>query len=127
MHDRETGSRLTRLRGSPPHTEFRFTGLDVGESGYRVPAGTLLIQLLRDCATASLCSGWSFVLFVVSVILWVSFSYMCAVTVGTDVYRCEVRIHLLTPLGVGNNIHIYIRTMSNFICICARYIHAAAI
>ena len=32
-------------------TEFRFTGLDVGESGYRVPAGTLLIQLLRDCAT----------------------------------------------------------------------------
>ena len=38
-----------------------------------------------------------------------SFSYMCAVTVGTDVYSCEVRIHLLTPLGVGNNIHSYIR------------------
>ena len=25
-------------------TELRFTGLDVGESGYRVPAGTLLSQ-----------------------------------------------------------------------------------
>ena len=32
---------------------------------------------------------------------------MCAETVGTDVYSCEVRIHLLTPLGVGNNIHSY--------------------
>ena len=50
-----------------------------------------------------------------------SFSYMCAVTVGTDVYSCEVRIHLLTPLGVGNNIHSYIRTKSIFICICALY------
>ena len=48
-----------------------------------------------------------------------SFFHMCAVTVGTDVYSCEVRIHLLTPLGVGNNIHGYIRTKSNFICICA--------
>ena len=48
-----------------------------------------------------------------------SFSYLCAVTVGTDVYSCEVRIHLLTPLGVGNNIHSYIRTKSIFICICA--------
>ena len=50
-----------------------------------------------------------------------SLSYMCAVTVGTDVYSCEVRIHLLTPLGVGNNIHSYIRTKSIFICICALY------
>ena len=33
---------------------------------------------------------------------------MCAVTVGTDVYSCEVRIHLLTPLGVGNeHSHLY--------------------
>jgi hypothetical protein len=53
--------------------------------------------------------------------VWASFSYMCAVTVGTDVYSCEVRIHLLTPLGVGNNIHSYIRTKSIFICICALY------
>ena len=50
-----------------------------------------------------------------------SFSYMCAETVGTDVYSCEVRIHLLTPLGIGNNIHSYIRTKSIFICICALY------
>ena len=34
---------------------------------------------------------------------------------------CEVRIHLLTPLGFGNNIHSYIRTKSIFICICALY------
>ena len=29
------------------------------------------------------------------------------------------RIHLLTPLGIGNNIHSQIRTKSIFICICA--------
>ena len=46
---------------------------------------------------------------------------MCAVTVGTDVYGCEVRIHLLTPLGIGNNNHSHIRTKSIFICICALY------
>ena len=33
------------------------------------------------------------------------FSFVCAVTVGTDVLCREGRIHLLTPLGVGNNIH----------------------
>ena len=49
------------------------------------------------------------------------FSHVRCKTVGTDVYSCEVRIHLLTPLGVGNNIHSYIRTKSIFICICALY------
>ena len=42
-------------------------------------------------------------------------------TVGTDVLCSEVRIHLLTPLGVGNDIHCTIRTKSIFICICALY------
>ena len=51
----------------------------------------------------------------------VSFFYLRAVTVGTDVLYCEVRIHLLTPLGVRNNIHSKIRTKLIFICICARY------
>ena len=59
--------------------------------------------------------------------LWVSVSYLCAVTAGTDVYSCEVRIHLLTPLGVGNNIHCNIRTRSNFIHMYLRPLHAAAI
>ena len=56
-----------------------------------------------------------------------SFFYLRAVcvTVGTDVLCCEVRIHLLTLLGVGNNIHSTIRTKSNFICICARYTRQA--
>ena len=46
---------------------------------------------------------------------------MCAVTVGTDVLCSEVRIHLLTPLGAGCNIHSTIRTKSIFTCICALY------
>ena len=43
------------------------------------------------------------------------------VSTSTALVSCEVRIHLLTPLGIGNNIHSYIRTKSIFICICALY------
>ena len=46
------GDRLSSREPEGVTTELRSTGLDVGESGYRVPAGTPLIQLLRDCATA---------------------------------------------------------------------------
>ena len=38
------GNRLSSRSSEGVTTEFRFTGLDVGESGYRVPAGTLLSQ-----------------------------------------------------------------------------------
>ena len=38
------GNRLSSHSSEGVTTEFRFTGLDVGESGYRVPAGTLLTQ-----------------------------------------------------------------------------------
>ena len=38
------GQRLSSRSSEGVTTEFRFTGLDVGEGGYRVPAGTLLSQ-----------------------------------------------------------------------------------
>ena len=38
------GNRPSSRSSEGVTTELRFTGLDVGESGYRVPAGTLLSQ-----------------------------------------------------------------------------------
>ena len=55
-----------------------------------------------------------------------SFFHMCAVTVGTDVYSCEVRIHLPDTVGSREQ-HSQLYTDKVDFHMYLRPVHAAAI